>query len=194
MKRTFYALCCLSILFVSCNRRNAGLSLSAAGAVESLGIQDANDAISGYDGTIEETEEENFDGDVDVSKKFVVPVYYSKGIPKKIDYDFTKMNFNMATGVLFDILVDPDTYCHKTIKIEGRFTTSVYEGVRHFGVYTTDMAGCCPAGLEFIPSSTTDFSINFPMEDASITVIGRMEFGFNGVDEQLFFMADEIRM
>ena len=39
-----------------------------------------------------------------------------------------------------------------------------------------------------------DFLMNFPMEGLPITVIGRLEYGFNGVDEELYFMADEIKM
>ena len=84
MKRTFYALCCVSIFFISCNGQKAEVS-AASGDVsfEAPGIQDvSDDVISSYGDAVEDIEDGNFDGAADVSKKFVVPVYYSKGIPK----------------------------------------------------------------------------------------------------------------
>lgn len=173
MKRIVCVFSVVLFVFVSCSNRKS----------ESAEIGDGNKGAP-QSGIIEN----------DSSVKRVAPVYYSKGIPEKIDYDFTKMNFNMASGLIFDIMVEPEKFLHRTIKFEGQFSTSVYEGVRRFAVFSWDLAGCCPTGLEFIPSSTTDFLMNFPMEGMPITVIGRLEYGFNGEGEELYFMADEIKM
>ncbi len=172
MKGFCLFLCSVLVFMFSCSGRQAKIEKSK------------------IDSTVSERTESVDDPKV----KRVAPVYYSKGIPEKIDFDFTKMNFNMASGLIFDIMVEPEKFLHRTIKFEGQFSTSVYEGVRRFAVFSWDLAGCCPTGLEFIPSSTTDFLMNFPMEGLPITVIGRLEYGFNGVDEELYFMADEIKM
>ena len=45
----------------------------------------------------------------------------------KINFDFTKMNYNMATGIIFDMMIDPETYKNKTAKIKGQFATEVHD-------------------------------------------------------------------
>ena len=47
---------------------------------------------------------------------------------QKIDWDFTKMNFNMASGLVFDMMVDPQKYNNKTAKIKGQFSSDVHQG------------------------------------------------------------------
>ena len=41
----------------------------------------------------------------------------SSAFSEKFDYDFSKMNYNMATAVVFDMMVSPGDYENKSVKI-----------------------------------------------------------------------------
>lgn len=38
-----------------------------------------------------------------------------KEIPQKINIDFTKMNYNMAYSIMFEMMVEPEKYKEKTV-------------------------------------------------------------------------------
>lgn len=113
-------------------------------------------------------------------------------VPKKIDLDFTKMNYNMASSVMFEMMVEPEKYADKTVKITGQFNTSIYEGTRYFAVINWDSTGCCPAGLDFIPPSKMSFPEDFPEDGTFITVTGTMRFDSDREDRQLYFFAASV--
>ena len=119
----------------------------------------------------------------------IIPSNPYTEIPKKIDLDFTKMNYNMASSIMFEMLVEPEKYIEKTVKIEGQFETSVYEGNRYFSVVNWDLTGCCPSGLNFIPPDSMEYPVDFPESSSLITVKGIMKEAFNGEDNQLYFFA-----
>ena len=93
----------------------------------------------------------------------------------KINFDFTKMNYNMATGIVFDMMIDPETYKNKTAKIKGQFTTEVHEGNRMFAVIVWDSGGCCPTGLGIVPLEEKKYPDDFPKEGSEVTVTGTLE-------------------
>ena len=99
------------------------------------------------------------------------------------------MNYNMASSIMFEMLVEPEKYIEKTVKIDGQFETSVYEGNRYFSVVNWDLTGCCPSGLNFIPPDSMKYPADFPESSSLITVTGIMKEAFNGEDNQLYFFA-----
>ncbi len=95
---------------------------------------------------------------------------------KKFNYDFTKMNYNMISSLLFDFIINPKKYADKTVKMDGQFETSVYENKRYFAVIKWDLTGCCPAGLDFEPPEDLKFPEDFPEKGTSITVSGVLKY------------------
>lgn len=93
----------------------------------------------------------------------------------KIDYDFTKMNYNMATGIVFDMMIAPEDYKNKTAKIKGQFLTDVYQGTRAFAVVIWDAGGCCPTGVTVVPLEGRKYPEDFPAEKGQVTVTGVLE-------------------
>lgn len=93
----------------------------------------------------------------------------------KINFDFTKMNYNMACGIIFDMMIDPENYKNKTVKIKGQFATEVHEGNRMFAVIIWDSGGCCPTGLGIVPLEGKKYPDDFPKEGSEITVTGTLE-------------------
>ena len=111
---------------------------------------------------------------------------------QKYDFDFTGMSYNVLSGVLFDILIAPEKYVDKTIKVAGQFNTQIHEGKRYFSVIKWDSTGCCPAGIDFIPPENMKFPEDFPENNAEITVCGQMVMMGQGDEESLYLVADKV--
>ena len=93
----------------------------------------------------------------------------------KIDFDLSKMNYNMISAATFEMLVEPQKYADKTVKISGQFYSELYEGKRYYSVIVWDATQCCPAGLDFIPPESYEFPQDFPEQEAAVTVVGKMQ-------------------
>lgn len=109
-----------------------------------------------------------------------------------IDYDFTKMNYNMISAITFEMLVEPESYINKTVKISGNFASSIHEGKRSYAVILWDVTGCCPTGLNFEIPETMKFPEDFPEIDDEITVTGTMRILNLDGEDALYFVAEEI--
>ena len=108
----------------------------------------------------------------------------------KIDYDLTNMGYNMLSGITFEMLIEPEKYVDKTVKISGQFYTEVEEGIRYYSVIIWDATLCCPAGMDFIPPETMQFPDDFPTEETQITVTGILR---ENVEEgNLLFYANKV--
>ncbi len=113
-------------------------------------------------------------------------------INDKIDYDWSKMNYNMLSSLFFDVQVNPEKYNGKRFKVSGNFHTSVYEENRYFSVLVWDATGCCPTGLDFVPPSDMNFPEDFPAMDEEITVTCTLNyFVIDGLD-YFEFIADTL--
>lgn len=112
---------------------------------------------------------------------------------KKYDLDFTKMNFNMASGITFDILIDPEKYENKTVKIYGQFMTSVHDGKRTYSIVVWDNTSCCPTGLSLLPENpSAKYPADFPKAESFVTASGKMGWVNHGADdEQMVLWVEE---
>ncbi|MBR6913935.1 MAG: hypothetical protein IKN34_09075 [Treponema sp.] len=109
----------------------------------------------------------------------------------KINYDFTKLNYNIASGLLFDMLVSPDKYVNKTMKIHGQFYSENHDGMRSFAILIWDLTGCCPTGTMVAPLSEMKYPNDFPKNDEFVTVTGFLEKIKSGDDESLYLVAEK---
>lgn len=90
------------------------------------------------------------------------------GIP---DRDLTVLNKNMVYAEVFNMMIDPDSYSGKYLKMKGGF--KVYEntplGTTSYAVIISDALACCQTGIEFL----YDFEDKLPDIDSEVTVTGR---------------------
>jgi len=66
-----------------------------------------------------------------------------------IDLDFTKINYVMASGIIFDMLMNQNDYLGKRIKIKGAFWADQSESEQFLAVLLYDETACCQTGLTF---------------------------------------------
>lgn len=92
----------------------------------------------------------------------------------KIDVDLTKMNANMIYSYIFEMVVDPDSYTGKTIKVNGFFYTVVDDdtGERYFAVIIPDALACCKQGMEFKWLGEHTYPDDYPQQAQEITITG----------------------
>lgn len=131
------------------------------------------------------------------TKVFFIAVFFlllsgcTKKSTQKIDIDFTKMDFDTASEVLFDFLIEPEKYENKTVLITGKFNSQIYEGNRYYSAVLWDSDGC-PVGIDFIPPENLKYPFDFPQNDGDITVSGVMKNQLMNDEEKLCFIAETI--
>lgn len=87
----------------------------------------------------------------------------------KIDYDLTNMSSTMIYAEVFNMLIEPEKYENKRVKMKGFFT--IYNEGSNDEVYSVivpDATACCQQGIEFF----YDFKDNKPVANSEITVTG----------------------
>lgn len=99
--------------------------------------------------------------------------------PLTIDYDFTKMNFNIATAQVFNMAVEPEKYVGKVVKFQGQFMSIEEEGYssRFFSVLQYDATACCQTGFMFFLPEDKKYPDDYPPEMAEIEVCGKLTLG-----------------
>lgn len=88
-----------------------------------------------------------------------------------VDIDLTRMNANMTYAEVFNMLIEPEFYEGKTVRIRGSLhIPEQLEGAPPYSCIVWDATACCPAGLGFYLADDAD--ITMPKEDEIITVVG----------------------
>lgn len=102
---------------------------------------------------------------------------------KEIDVDLTQLSSTMVYAQVFDMLVSPDTYQGKTIKMRGNFTQYkapegspvLNPGQRYFACVITDALACCSQGIDFELRGNPSFPEDYPKLGSEITVVGTFQ-------------------
>ncbi|SFG67113.1 hypothetical protein [Oribacterium sp. WCC10] len=99
------------------------------------------------------------------------------GKTEGIDIDLTSMNADMVYAEVFDMMMEPEEYVGKIIKMEGLFTTfrDETDGNVYFGCIIQDALGCCAQGMEFFVTDEYHYPDDFPKEGNSVCVVGRFD-------------------
>ncbi len=96
--------------------------------------------------------------------------------PEKVDFDFTKMNANMVYAQVFEMMIEPEKYQNKKIKMRGNFeifknTAEVQKiagSPESYSVIISDALACCQQGISF----HYDFKDGAPAKGSEIIVTG----------------------
>ena len=102
------------------------------------------------------------------------PVVSTGSTTGKIDLDLTKMSPTMIYSTIFDMLVMPEDYVEKNIKLKGWFATYTdpTNGEIYYAVVVPDATACCQQGIEFVWPGEHNYPADFPDTGSDITVTG----------------------
>lgn len=88
--------------------------------------------------------------------------------------DLTKLSSTMVYSEVYNIMVNPDNYVGRTIKMQGKF--SVYHDEKRdknfYSCIIQDATACCAQGMEFMLKGDYEYPKDYPKEGEEITVIG----------------------
>ena len=94
-----------------------------------------------------------------------------------IDVDLTKLSSTMVYSEVYNMMVSPDNYTGKTVKMNGAF--AYYEDPetkkQYFACIIADATACCSQGLEFILTGEHTYPNDYPELNSEITVTGIFE-------------------
>lgn len=98
-----------------------------------------------------------------------------------VDVDLTQLSSTMVYSEVFQIMVSPESYIGKTMKISGQF--AAYEGDSalsesdpyYFAVVISDATACCQQGIEFVLNGEHRYPDDYPPQETDITITGVFE-------------------
>lgn len=100
------------------------------------------------------------------------------GGKKKFDIDLSRMSGTMVYGQVYQMVMYPQKYIGKYIKMKGVFS-SYYDDEskrRFYGCVIQDALACCSQGLAFELAKPRKFPKEYPAEGSEITIIGYFDY------------------
>lgn len=102
---------------------------------------------------------------------------------RRVDVDLTQLSSTMVYAQVFDMLVSPDTYVGKTIRMRGTFTQYraaeespvLVPGRQYFACVITDALACCSQGIDFELAGNPTYPQDYPAPGSEITVVGKFQ-------------------
>ncbi|MBQ9489742.1 MAG: hypothetical protein IKO03_16135 [Lachnospiraceae bacterium] len=90
------------------------------------------------------------------------------------DVDLTTLSSTMVYSEVYNMMVTPDKYLGKTVKMQGSFQYFQDEttGNEYFSCLIKDATACCAQGIEFVLSGDYVYPNDYPELNAEITVYG----------------------
>lgn len=88
--------------------------------------------------------------------------------------DLTRLNATMLYAQLYDMVLNPEAYCGKTVRMKGAYATVMDESTskRHHACFISDAAACCAQGVEFVATNAPAYPADYPPAGSTITVQG----------------------
>lgn len=90
------------------------------------------------------------------------------------DIDLTKMSITMIYSQIFNMLIMPEEYVDKTIKVKGAFEIYPNEDneIDFFTLTVMDATACCKEGIDFIWAGNHTYPDDYPEQGQEITITG----------------------
>lgn len=106
-----------------------------------------------------------------------------------IDYDLTQMGSDMIYATVYQLMVNPNDYIGKTIKMNGLYYAAYYEPTGQYYHYCIikDATACCAQGMEFVwDNGNHKYPDDYPEDYSEITVTGTFETYQEDNDSNLY--------
>ncbi len=99
-----------------------------------------------------------------------------------VDVDLTVLSSTMVYSEVYNMMVSPDNYKGKTVKMKGQFVPYFDEstGKHYFACYISDATACCSQGMEFILTDEYSYPEDYPQEGDTICVVGTFDTYMEG--------------
>ncbi|MBQ9228500.1 MAG: hypothetical protein IJ168_06660 [Eubacterium sp.] len=93
------------------------------------------------------------------------------------DVDLTTLTSTMVYSEVYNMLMTPEEYEGKTVRMKGAFTSfeDPDTGNVYYACIIADATACCQQGLEFVPQAQYRYPEDYPEEYGDIEVYGTFE-------------------
>ena len=90
-----------------------------------------------------------------------------------VDVDLTKLSSTFVYSEVYNIMMAPDDYVGKVIRMNGECVSAYYEptDATYYSIIIQDATACCAQGIEYV---LTDGQ-TYPDDGGNATVTGRFE-------------------
>ena len=90
-----------------------------------------------------------------------------------IDIDLTRLNSTMIYSEVYSMMVKPEAFLGKTVRLAGYCASGYYEptDTTYYAVIIPDATACCAQGIEFKLADDTVY----PADDTDIVITGTFE-------------------
>lgn len=96
-----------------------------------------------------------------------------------VDVDLTVGSSTVVYAEAYSILLSPEAYVGKTIRVRGQFVfhEEPQTGIRHFACVIPDNTACCVQSFEFVPADPDAYPDGYPEPNVGeeITVVGTID-------------------
>lgn len=89
-----------------------------------------------------------------------------------VDIDLTAMSSTMIYSEVQNMMLKPEEYVGKTVKMQGQFNVAEVGSNRYYACLIKDATACCASGVEFDWKGDHSYPDDYPAQDAPITVTG----------------------
>lgn len=94
-----------------------------------------------------------------------------------VDVDLTTLSSTMVYAEVFNMMMSPDDYIGRTIRMTGIFT--VYQDPEtkqvYCGVIVEDATACCAQGFDLVMPEKRSYPQDYPAPESEITVVGTLQ-------------------
>ena len=93
--------------------------------------------------------------------------------PAAVDVDLTQLSSTMVYSEVYNIMMAPEDYVGKVIRMNGECVSAYYEptDATYYSIIIQDATACCAQGIEYV---LTDGQ-TYPADGGDATVTGRFE-------------------
>lgn len=95
-------------------------------------------------------------------------------ITEGIDVDLTALSSTMVYSEVYNMMVMPENYVGKTVKMDGIFASYHDESADkyYFACIISDATACCSRGIEFMLTDEYSYPDDYPEEGGDVCVVG----------------------
>ena len=95
-----------------------------------------------------------------------------------IDYDLTAMDGDLVYASVYQMMVEPELFEGKVIKVSGRYYASFFDPNNRYYHYVIieDAMACCAQGMEFVwDDGSHVYPDEYPKDNSYVEVVGTFE-------------------
>lgn len=162
---------CISLFSCSSSTEKRSNTVSRQKTVNDILNENTDNSVdnskdTSYDSTIHDTLKSNEET--------------KENIDYNVEVDLTKMNSTMVYAEVYNMMMLPDDYIGKTVRMRGSFTYTKGDGRYYFACLIADATACCAQGIEFVTKEKLKFPDDYPKISDEITVVGTFDTYYEG--------------